>query len=44
MTDITWIDEYHKGSRFGLNGKVLIRKNSKYQEIIVIEMIIMVKL
>ena len=33
----TWIDEYHKGSRFGLNGKVLIRKNSKYQEIIVIE-------
>ncbi len=38
MTDIaTWIDEYHKGSRFGLNGKVLLRKNSKYQEIIVIE-------
>ena len=38
MTVITkWIDEYHQGSRFGLNGKVLIRKNSKYQEIIVIE-------
>ncbi len=37
MTDITWIDEYHKGSRFGLNGKLLIRKTSKYQEIIVIE-------
>jgi len=37
MTDIKWIDEYHKGSRFGLNGKLLIRKNSKYQEIIVIE-------
>ncbi len=37
MTDITWIDEYHKGSRFGLNGKLLIRKNSQYQEIIVIE-------
>jgi len=38
MTDIArWIDEYHKGSRFGLNGKVLLRKNSKYQEIIVIE-------
>ena len=33
----TWIDEYHKGSRFGLNGKILIKKNSKYQEIIVIE-------
>ena len=33
----TWIDEYHKGSRFGLNGKILIKKTSKYQEIIVIE-------
>ena len=38
MTDITtWIDEYHKGSRFGLNGKILIKKTSKYQEILVIE-------
>ena len=38
MTNIkTWIDEYHKGSRFGLNGKLLVKKNSKYQEIIVIE-------
>jgi len=37
MTDITWIDEYHKGSRFGLNGEFLIRQTSKYQEIIVIE-------
>jgi len=38
MTDITtWGDEYHKGSRFGLNGKILIKKTSKYQEIIVIE-------
>jgi len=38
MTHIsTWIDEYHKGSRFGLNGKILIKKTSKYQEIIVIE-------
>ena len=37
MTDITtWIDEYHKGSRFGLNGKILIKKNSKYQEIIAV--------
>lgn len=32
-----WIDEYHKGSRFGLNGKVLLKKNSKYQEILIIE-------
>ena len=38
MTNITsWIDEYHKGSRFGLNGKILIKKTSKYQEIIVIK-------
>ena len=38
MTNITtWIDEYHKGSRFGLNGEILIKKTSKYQEIIVIE-------
>ncbi|KGF85748.1 polyamine aminopropyltransferase [Prochlorococcus marinus] len=38
MTNIkTWIDEYHQGSRFGLNGKILIKKTSKYQEIIVIE-------
>ncbi|MBO6978062.1 MAG: polyamine aminopropyltransferase [Prochlorococcus marinus XMU1428] len=38
MTNIkTWIDEYNKGSRFGLNGKILIKKTSKYQEIIVIE-------
>jgi len=38
MTNIkTWIDECHEGSRFGLNGKILIKKTSKYQEIIVIE-------
>jgi len=38
MTDITtWIDEYHKGSRFGLNGKILIKQKSKYLEILVIE-------
>ena len=38
MTNMdTWIDEYHKGSRFGLNGKVILREKSKYQEIIVIE-------
>jgi len=33
----TWIDEYHKGSRFGLNVEILIKKKSKYQEIIVID-------
>ena len=33
----TWIDEYHKSSRFGLNGKVLLKKNSKYQEILILE-------
>ncbi len=38
MTNITtWIDEYHKGSRFGLIGKILIKKTSKFQEIIIIE-------
>jgi len=38
MTNITtWIDEYHKCSRFCLNGKILINKTSKYQEFIVIE-------
>jgi len=38
MTHIsTWIDEYHKGSRFGLNGEILIKKKSKYQEILIIE-------
>ena len=30
MTSIkTWIDEYHKGSRFGLNGDVVIKKKSQ---------------
>ncbi len=33
----TWIDEYHKGSRFGLKGKVLLKKNSNYQEILILE-------
>ncbi len=38
MKDMTtWIDEYHKGSRFGLNGKVLHKKISKYQEILILE-------
>ena len=33
----TWVDENHKDSRFGLKGRILIRKDSEYQEIIVIE-------
>ncbi len=38
MTHIsTWIDEYHQGSRFGLNGTILIKQKSQYQEIIVLE-------
>ena len=32
-----WIDEYHKGSRFGLSGNILLKKNSKFQEILIIE-------
>jgi spermidine synthase len=33
----TWIDEYHQGSRLGLNGEILVKQKSKYQEIIVIQ-------
>ena len=40
----TWIDEYHKGSRFGLNGKILIKKTSKYKKLLLLKMNIMVKL
>ena len=32
-----WIDEYHKDSRYGLKGKLLIKKNSNFQEIIILE-------
>ena len=32
-----WLDEYHKKSRFGLNGKLLLKKNSKFQEIIILD-------
>ena len=32
-----WLDEYHKQSRFGLNGKLLLKKNSKFQEIIILD-------
>ena len=33
----SWIDEYHKGVRYGLEGKVLIDEESEYQRITVIE-------
>ncbi len=32
-----WLDEYHKNSRFGLKGKLVIKKISNFQEIIIIE-------
>ena len=32
-----WIDEYHKGSRYGLEGKILFTEKSKYQKISIIE-------
>ncbi|WP_320666735.1 polyamine aminopropyltransferase [Prochlorococcus sp. MIT 1307] len=32
-----WIDEYHEGVRYGLNGKVLIDENSRHQRITLIE-------
>jgi len=32
-----WIDEFYKDSRFGLRGKVLFKKTSKFQEIIILE-------
>jgi len=37
MNNSVWIDEYHRNSRFGLKGKLLFKKNSNFQEIIVIE-------
>ena len=37
ISNSLWIDEYHKDSRYGLKGKLLIRKNSSFQEIIVID-------
>ena len=32
-----WIDEVHKGSRYGLKGKIITKINSPYQEIIILE-------
>ena len=37
MNTSVWIDEYQKDSRFGLKGKLLLKKTSIFQEIIVIE-------
>tara|TARA_B100000900_G_scaffold307761_1_gene266429 strand:- start:4061 stop:4936 length:876 start_codon:yes stop_codon:yes gene_type:complete len=37
MNTSVWIDEYQKDSRFGLKGKLLFKKTSLFQEIIVIE-------
>ena len=45
MTNITtWIDEYHKGSRFGLNGEILIKKPQNIKKLLLLKMNIMVKL
>ena len=45
MTNITtWIDEYHKGSRFGLNGEVLIKKNQNIKKFLLLKMNIMAEL
>ncbi|MBK16710.1 MAG: polyamine aminopropyltransferase [Prochlorococcus sp. SP3034] len=35
--NLTWLDEYHKGSRYGLKGKIIEKKMSPLQEIIVLE-------
>jgi len=32
-----WIDEIHKDSRYGLEGNVIAKHNSQYQEIIILE-------
>ena len=32
-----WIDEYHKGVRYGLSGKVLIDQESEFQRIRIIK-------
>ena len=32
-----WIDEYHKGARYGLYGKILITEQSNFQKISIIE-------
>ena len=35
--DQIWIDENHKDSRYGLKGKLLVRKKTAYQEIIILK-------
>ena len=36
----TWIDEYQKGVRYGLEGKILINEKSPFQQITLIERLI----
>ena len=36
---IQWFDEYHQGSRYGLEGKVLIQEESNFQTITIFESI-----
>ena len=35
--DQIWIDENHKDSRYGLKGKLVVRKKTRYQEIIILK-------
>ena len=35
--DQIWIDENHKDSRYGLRGKLIVRKKTAYQEIIILK-------
>ena len=35
--DQIWIDENHKDSRYGLKGKLLVRKKTEFQEIIILK-------
>ena len=35
--DQIWIDENHKDSRYGLKGKLLVKKKTAYQEIIILK-------
>ena len=35
--DQIWIDENHKDSRYGLKGKLVVRKKTTYQEIIILK-------
>ena len=35
--DQIWIDENHKDSRYGLKGKLVVRKKTAYQEIIILK-------